>query len=79
MDSIHTTEYLDFRVTRQTEKTVVVGVFSRRSDALLGEVKWYGPWRQYTFFPAHDCIFNTGCMEDIIGMIKRLMEERKGS
>jgi hypothetical protein len=32
-------------------KTKVWKVLAKESDVLLGVVKWYGPWRQYSFFP----------------------------
>lgn len=50
---------------------------AKNGDAYLGEVGWYGPWRQYCFFPASDTIFNKGCMEDICHFIQQLMDERK--
>lgn len=34
-----------------TGKTIVYNIFNSNHGAKLGEVKWYGPWRQYTFFP----------------------------
>jgi hypothetical protein len=31
----------------------------------LGEVKWFGRWRQYVFFPLHETIFDKSCLRDI--------------
>jgi hypothetical protein len=47
------------------------------SDQSLGQVKWYGPWRQYCFFPGADTVFNVGCMNDICNFIGQLMADRK--
>jgi len=58
-------------------KTRIVIVVSKSSGAELGSIKWYGPWRQYCFYPASATIFNTGCMNDIQAQIKELMDERK--
>ena len=41
-------------------------VFSKSSGVLLGRIVWYGPWRQFTFRPESDTVFNNGCMADII-------------
>jgi hypothetical protein len=41
------------------------------NGAVLGQVKWYGAWRQYTFCPWPDTIFNKGCMEDLCAFLNR--------
>jgi len=43
----------------------------------LGEIKWYGAWRQYCFYPADNCIFNKTCMNHIIDHIEREMAKRR--
>jgi hypothetical protein len=63
--------------TPPNRKTKVICVISMRNSFKLGEISWYGPWRQYCFFPSNGTIFNTGCMQDVITYIKELMEERK--
>lgn len=70
-------QYLFFQENpSDSGKTVVVHVLSQRSGIILGLIKWYGPWRQYCFYPWADTIFNKGCMEDIIQYIDKLMQER---
>jgi len=70
-------EYLNFEVDDHYEgKTKRIVVVSKRHLSILGEIKWYGPWRQYTFFPEEATIWNTVCLEDIQTEIKRLMDER---
>jgi hypothetical protein len=34
---------------------------------LLGKVRWYGPWRKYSFFPNRnaDLVFEKDCLRDI--------------
>lgn len=60
-------------------KTKVVWVGSISSGDPLGVIKWYGPWRQYTFFPEVGTTFNKGCMESIIEVIDELMKERRNA
>lgn len=31
----------------------------------IGQIKWYGPWRQYCFFPNSNTIWNAECLEDV--------------
>jgi hypothetical protein len=70
-------EYMEFFKAGNTGKTEVYDVLSKSSGAILGHIKWYGAWRQYCFFPSPHCVFNNGCLGDIIGFVKDLMEERK--
>ena len=68
-------KYINFVEVESKGKTSVWMCLSK--DAYkLGEVKWYGPWRQYCFFP-ENAIFNKGCLEDVNDFIKQLMDLRK--
>jgi hypothetical protein len=58
-------------------KTQVWAVLSNRSNSILGHIKWHGAWRQYCFFPSNNCLFNTGCMNNIVSFIGEAMLERK--
>ena len=58
-------KYIKFLISGQTKLTYVWFCFNIKSDGFLGQVSWYGPWRQYCFKPAPDCIFNNGCLTDI--------------
>ena len=71
------TEYMDFvRQPSLEKKTRIYCVYTKRGD-ILGFIKWYGPWRQYTFHPSADTIFNKGCLFDIESFLVRLMNDRK--
>jgi hypothetical protein len=56
----------------KTRKVFVCGITS----GMLGEIKWFGRWRQYAFFPSRNTIFNPDCMMDICSVIKKLKESR---
>lgn len=45
-------------------KTQVWSIFDRRGT-LIGTVSWYGPWRQYSFRPTAESIFNSSCMTEL--------------
>ncbi len=73
-----TNQYLRFHETQQKgKKTKEVYVLASRNDAWLGEIKWYGPWRCYAFFPGAQTVFNHGCLKTINEYIEQLMDERK--
>lgn len=70
-------EFMDRTPTGRPRKTKVVLVLSRRTDEVLGVIKWWGAWRQYVFEPRPNTVFNVGCLECINGAIAMLMAERK--
>ena len=59
------TKYLLFQETPSAGKTRQWHVRSKSSGTLLGRIKWYGPWRQFVFFPEPTTLFNIGCLADI--------------
>lgn len=71
-------EFIEFKLIDEKPKTSVFDVINIKSGDRLGIIKWYGPWRQYCFFPHEETIFNMDCMRYIIDYIQNLMEARKG-
>lgn len=60
-------EYLNFEEDDHYEgKTKRIVITSKKHLEILGEIKWYGPWRQYAFYPLENTIWNKQCMKDII-------------
>jgi hypothetical protein len=75
-------EYLNFEEDdHYGGKTKRIIVVSKKHLNILGAIKWYGAWRQYTFYPEPDTIWiwNKECLKDIINYINNLMQERKKS
>ena len=70
-------KYIKFEMIGDTGKTELWNVVSVSSGSILGGIRWYGPWRQYCFFPFSDTVFNPTCMSDINAFIKELMAQRK--
>jgi hypothetical protein len=64
--------YIEFNLVDKKEKTFVYAVMNRESQDVLGYIKWYGPWRQYCFFPEPTCVFSVGCMLDIVNFTNGL-------
>jgi hypothetical protein len=71
------TKFLVFQEVPSDRKTSVWRITSLRRGALLGTIKWYGPWRQYTFWPEPHTTFNRSCLADINVFIDKLMAERR--
>jgi hypothetical protein len=68
---------MDFDKVGDTGKTEVWNILNKKSGFILGQIRWYGPWHQYCFYPSPHCVFNTGCMDDIKKMINELMSARR--
>ncbi len=60
------------------KKTRRFAIVNKHQDVELGQIKWYGAWRQYCFFPTPECetIWNFGCLVDVMNFLKELKEER---
>lgn len=52
-------------------KTSVWRVAARMDGAVLGEIKWFGRWRRYSFYPTGDAIFEQGCLRQIADFCER--------
>lgn len=71
-------QYLSFwRDNHYQGRTVRIVVTSKRHLAILGEIKWFGRWRQYAFFPEIETVWNPECLDDVNECIARLTQERK--
>lgn len=60
-----------------TGKTIVYNCSNKENRVLLGQVKWYGAFRKYSFFPEPNMVFESQCMRDIVSFMDQLMLERK--
>lgn len=72
-----TESYIKIELIDKNPKTNVYSVKNKKSDNLLGFIKWYGAWRQYCFFPINSTIYSRDCMKDINDFINKIMEKRK--
>jgi len=69
--------YLRVRKIGDTGKTAIYAVDSAQHGDRLGEIKWYGPWRQYCFYPKAGCVFNNDCLQDIARTCRQLTNEHR--
>lgn len=58
-------------------KTKKFSVVNKDNGTMVGTISWYGPFRQYSFFPAANMVFEKTCLQDIADFLKKLMEDRK--
>ena len=71
-------KYIHFdEVDAGDRKTKVWECINNSWDDVLGEIKWYAPWRQYCYFPMDETIFNVRCLKDIADFIQKAMDDRQ--
>lgn len=62
-----------FDDTPEGKKTKIYHLCSQKNELThLGQIKWYGPWRQYCFFPEDETVFNKTCLKDIMCFLEKL-------
>ena len=61
-----TNEYISFGKPTPSDsgKTQIWSVISHH-DYDLGEIRWYGRWRKYAFYPHWDTIYEQDCLRKI--------------
>jgi hypothetical protein len=74
-------KWIIFSLKEDTGKTKKYFVFTKDEfpsvSLKLGEIKWFGRWRQYAFFPEPETVFEHQCLKDIVAFMEGLMLERK--
>ena len=65
-------KHIHFVEVEKKPKTSVWECRNNSSTGTLGEIKWYGPWRQYCYFPTVQAVYSVGCFEDINAFIGQL-------
>ncbi len=70
-------QYVKFVERSRTTKTICWSCRNIRSDAELGIVKWYAPWRRYCYFPLCQAVYSVGCLADIQDFIENAMDARR--
>jgi hypothetical protein len=72
-------EYLTFeKAAQQPAKTSVWECKNAKSRAVLGEVKWFGSWRRYCYFPTVQAVYSAECLNDIADFIGQLAKGSEG-
>jgi hypothetical protein len=74
MSEFPDSKYLSFELDDHYEgKTERVTIVSKKHIAILGEIRWFGRWRQYAFFPGANTVWNPECMDDVKACIDVLV------
>lgn len=71
--------YLTFEFTGESESRKTNIYWVKSQVDLLGEIRWYAPWRRYCFSPdlKHRTIFDANCLREIADFCENLTKEHK--
>lgn len=69
--------YLKFKQDHSYTGRTKLFVIENLDGHRLGEIRWWAPWRRYTFNPNNYTKYDAECLRDITEFINQLMEERK--
>lgn len=59
-------------------KTVTFYVQTKSAiPEVIGEIKWYGCWRKYCFFPEYDTVYEQDCLRDIAAFCEEKTAEHR--
>lgn len=51
------------------EKHPVYRILNNRIGTQLGIINFYKPWKEYVFSSQPECVFNNGCLRDVLDFI----------
>jgi hypothetical protein len=73
------TQYLTLKDcgTTKSGKTHIYEVGSESSGVKLGEIRWFGQWRQYCFYPEDQTIWNENCMYSVVQVLRSLNRNKR--
>lgn len=73
------TKYLNIELDKMSPsgKTAIYTVTGSENALYLGDIRWYGAWRQYVFFPGAETVFNPECLGDIADFCAGATERHK--
>ncbi len=70
-----------FQVTEEkleNRKTPIYHIISKRSNLEIGQIKWYGAWRKYCFFPDEYTVWDRKCLKELIDFLDEINKRKRG-
>lgn len=49
-------------------KTPIYNIINN-NNLKIGQIRWYGPWRKFCFYPDSDTIWDNKCLQDVLNII----------
>ncbi len=55
----------------------VYRIFNTKSNGQIGILSYYKPWKEYIFSSKEGCIFNDGCLRDVLDFMDNVIKQKK--
>jgi hypothetical protein len=68
-----------YKALSPSRRTKIFSVVNKQSGIELGEIRWFGHWRQYVFFPSGQIALSSGCMTDIAAFCTSETKQQRDS
>ena len=76
---IYTGEYFNIEEqTYENRKTCILVIYTK-DNFELGQIKWYGAWRKYCFYPNSNTIWDNKCLIEVLDFIKEYTDYYKNN
>lgn len=72
-------DYIRFDDAGRIGKTRRWFVVAKEREEILGQIRWYGAWRGYSFFPVPETVFEKKCLAVIAGFLAERTAERRAT
>ena len=50
---------------------------SSKDGIFLGQIRWFGRWRQYTFWPDDNTVWNKECLNEVADFLTKARQEHE--
>ncbi len=72
-------EWIRFELVGPTDsgKTQIWNVVLKDQSVIGGEIRWWGAWRKYAFFPRPNTLYEQDCLRAIARFLQVQMDARK--
>ena len=72
-------QYIKIVETKGARKTRCFDIWNKKADYIVGEIYWYGAWRQYCLLALEGMVFNNTCLELIINFLNDINEKHRSN
>ena len=61
----------------EKRKTPILDILVEDEDGpfLLGEIKWFGAWRKFCFYPSSDTVWDNKCLQELVNFLNDYNKE----
>ena len=58
------------------EQKPVYRIFNTKTKEQIGLISFYKPWKEYVFSSIESCVFNNGCLRDVLDFMENEIDKK---